>query len=284
MRMLFGLLLITSGTFFMELSSSIGKYEIEKQKESMYAMGFLSLISSWFFFGIMMLFHGTLGFSLASLPSFLLRAGLEIFQIYVSLKAIALASRSTYSFIHVGTIPILLLIDLFLIRAPIGPWQFMGMIAIVSALLILSLNHGIDKKGLIYVILSTVNGAATLTLFKYNITHFNTVEGEQFFLITILLVYLSIAAWKCCREQPWKLLQKPVFLGQSATYGAGIVLDSFAYLFAPASIVTVIKRALSVFWSIVVGHFVFKEKSMLIKLLCFALTALGIVLITKNGW
>lgn len=282
--MLFGLLLIMSGSFFMELSSSIGKYEIEKQKESMYAMGFLSLISSWLFFGVLMFMHRDIGFNIASLPSFLLRAALEIFQVYVSLKAIALASRSTYAFIHVGTIPILLAIDLFLINAPIGGWQIIGMSAIIFALLILSLNHGIDKKGLIYVILSTVNGAATLTLFKYNITHFNTVEGEQFFLITILLLYLAIAAWKCCRELPWMLLKKPIFLAQSATYGAGVVLDSFAYLFAPASIITVIKRALSVFWSILVGHFVFKETSFPLKILCFALTAFGIILITKNGF
>jgi drug/metabolite transporter (DMT)-like permease len=279
--MLFGLILISCGAFFMELSTSVGKYEIKKRKESMYAMGFLSLISSWAFFGVTMAVHREIGFSLASLPSFLLRAALEIFQMYVSLKAIAMASRSTYAFIHVGTIPILLAIDLFLINAPIGGWQIIGMTAIVLALFVLTMNHGIDKKGLIFVILSTVNGAATLTLFKYNITNFNTVEGEQFFIISIILCYLAISAWKCCGEKPWRLLRKPVFIAQSASYGAGVVLDSFAYLFAPASVITVIKRALSVLWSVLAGHFVFKEKSFIIKLVCFFLTALGIFLIVR---
>lgn len=279
--MLFGLILVLGGSFFQELSSSIGKYEIEKKRESMYAMGFLSLIVSWLFFGVTMLFHHQVGFNPASLPSFLLRAGLEIFQIYVSLNAIALASRSTYSFIHIGTIPILLAIDIFLLQVPITGWQTIGIIAIVLALLILSLNHGIEKKGLLYVILSTVNGAATLTLFKFNITHFNSVEGEQFFLITILLIYLGCSAWFWHKEKPWNLLKKPVFFVQSATYGAGIVLDSFAYLFAATSIITVIKRALSVLWSVLAGHFIFKEKSFLIKFGCFVLITFGILLITK---
>lgn len=280
--MLFGLVLITIGGFFMELSTSVGKYEMKKRKESIYAMGFLSLISSWIFFAITMTVHQKIGFSVASLPTFLLRTGLEIFQMYVSLKAIAIASRSTYAFIHVGTIPILLAIDLFLINAPIDGWQIIGMTAIISALFILTMNHGIDKKGLAFVILSTINGAATLTLFKYNITHFNTVEGEQFFIISIILCYLIIAAWRCCQEKPWNLLRKPVFLAQSASYGAGVVLDSFAYLFAATSIITVIKRALSVLWSVLAGHFIFKEKSLLIKCLCFILTAIGIFLIVKR--
>lgn len=280
--MLIGLTLVIFGSFFLELSSSIGKVEIEKQKESIYAMGFLSLISGWVFFGITLLFKQSIGFSLESLPSFALRSALEIFQFYVSLKAIAIASRSTYSFIHVGTIPILLAIDLFLIKAPISGWQIIGIAAIVLSLMILSMNHGIDKKGLMFTILSTVNGAATLTLFKYNITHFNTVEGEQFATYTVLMVYLLISAWRLHGERPWFLLKKPLFAAQSATYGAGIVLDSFAYQFAAASIITVIKRALSVLWSVLSGHFVFKEKSLLIKLLCFAVTAFGIILLTKG--
>lgn len=281
--MLIGLTLVICGSFFLELSSSIGKIEIEKQKESIYAMGFLSLISGWVFFGIALLYRHSLGFSLDSLPSFALRAALEIFQFYVSLKAIALASRSTYSFIHVGTIPILLAIDLLLVKAPISGWQIIGIIAIVFALMILSMNHGIDKKGLAFTILSTVNGAATLTLFKYNITHFNTVEGEQFAMYTVLMIYLIISAWKLHRERPWQLLKKPIFAAQSATYGAGIVLDSFAYTFAAASIITVMKRALSVLWSVLAGHFVFKEQSLLVKLLCFAIAAFGIILLTKGA-
>lgn len=280
--MLLGLILIACGGFFMELSTGIGKYQIMKQKESAYAMGFLSLISSWIFFGILILVRGTFGFDPGSIPSFSLRVGLEILQMYVSLKAIALASRSTYSFIHIGTVPILLLIDLFIINAPIGAWQIIGITAIVLAILILSMNHGIDKKGLAFVILSTVNGAATLTLFKYNISHFNTVEAEQFLLTGIILIYLGISAWKRFGENPLKLLRKPIFFAQSASYGSGIVLDSFAYLFAPTSLITTVKRAISIFWSVLSGHYLFKETKFITKLLCFALTAFGIVLIATT--
>lgn len=274
------ILIITGAAFFLELSSSIGKYEIQKQRESMYAMGFLSMVWGAFIFGGIILARGYLGFSLDSLPTFALRAALEIFQAYVSLRAIAEASRTTYSFIHAGTIPILLIIDLFLVNAPISGWQIIGMAAILGAIMILSLNHGIDRKGLVFVILSTINAAMTLTLYKYNITHFNSVEGEQFLILLILLAYFAISARVFYKERPWTLLKKPVFLAQSATYGIGHALDSFAYLFGAASIITVTKRAASTLWSLVSGRIVFHEKNLFVKITCLCLIVIGVALLS----
>lgn len=273
------ILLITGAAFFLEVSSSIGKIEIRKRRESVYAMGFLSMIWGLFIFGSISLARGSLGFSLASLPTFSLRAVLEIFQAYISLRAIATASRTTYSFIHAGTIPLLLIIDLFLVRAPVSGWQIIGMAAIVSAIMVLSLNHGIDRKGLLFVILSTVNAAVTLSLYKYNITHFNTVEGEQFLITLILLAYCAISAHVFYKERPWALLKQPIFFAQSATYGIGHVLDSFAYLFGPASVITVAKRAASTLWSLVSGRIIFHEKHLIIKIISLCLMISGIILL-----
>ncbi|MCW1892268.1 MAG: hypothetical protein KIH65_003420 [Candidatus Uhrbacteria bacterium] len=273
------ILIITGAAFFLELSSSIGKVEIQKRRESMYAMGFLSMIWGCFIFGGMILARGNLGFDIASLPTFGLRAILEIFQAYVSLRAISEASRTTYSFIHAGTVPIILIIDLFLMNAPIGGWQIIGMAAILGAMMILSFNHGIDRKGLLFVILSTVNAAITISLYKYDISHFNSVEGEQFLILLILLAYFTIAARVFYKERPWQLLKKPVFLAQSATYGIGHVLDSFAYLFGVASVITVTKRAASTLWALVSGRIVFHEKNLFVKITCLCLIVTGIVLL-----
>jgi drug/metabolite transporter (DMT)-like permease len=279
--MLFGLIFVFAGNFFLELSSSIGKYEIEKKRESIYAMGFLSLIWGCIFFACLIVLRNEFQFNLASLPTFLLRTALEIFQVYISMKAVAVASRSTYSFIHIGTIPLLLFIDLMLIHVSMSGFQLIGMAAVFLALLLLFAHRGVDKKGMLFVVLSTVNAAATITLYKYDISHFNSVEAEQFVLLVILLVYLTVSAWVWHRERPWTLLKKPLLFAQSTTYGIGTVLDSFAYTFAPASTITVMKRVGSVFWSIFSGKVIFKEKSLALKLFCFALMTAGIILLVR---
>jgi len=280
--MILGLLCVIGGALFLELSTSLGKFEVEQRKESIYAMGFLTNVASWFFFGILILLRGRLAFDLASLPTFALRAGLEIVQIYVSLKAMELSSRSTNSFIRSSTIPLLLVIDIFFVHAPIGGWQIMGIAAIVLAILALSTNRGIERRGLAFVMLAAINAATTLSLYKYNISRFNSIEAEQFFMISILIAFLAISAWRRYGERPWTLLCTPALAGQSVMSGVGVVLVSAAFAFLPASVATAVERSGAVFFSILTGRVVFHEKHLATKLSACALIALGIVLIAMR--
>ena len=91
--------------------------------------------------------------------------------------------------------------------------------------------------------------------------------------------YFLIMAFFIAKENPIKFLKKPIFIGQSFSEGIGAVLGSFAYLFAPASIITTAKRSLSVLWSIVAGKVYFHEKHLIIKLMAFTLIIGGLVLL-----
>jgi len=86
-------------------------------------------------------------------------------------------------------------------------------------------------------------------------------------------------AFFIAKENPIRFLKKSIFLGQSLSEGAGSVVMSFAYLFAPASIITTAKRAFSILWATLSGTFYFHEKHFLLKLLSFALIVGGLILL-----
>ncbi|MBI2063659.1 MAG: hypothetical protein HYT65_01545 [Candidatus Yanofskybacteria bacterium] len=150
---------------------------------------------------------------------------------------------------------------------------------IVAALLVLSLNHGIQREGLGLVAYSTVGAVATISLYKYNITNFNSVETEQFLMHLFLLVFFYFAAIRKHEQNPLKLLKEKIFFTQSFTEGLGSVLISFAYLFAPASIITSAKRSASVFWAILSGSIYFHEKNITVKIISFMLLVAGVILL-----
>ncbi len=278
---MFAFLLIASSALFSETSTSLGKYAVRRRLESIYTMGFLNTLwSAGSFAAIAILFPHAFRFSAASLPTLVPRIILECLQIVFSLKAIALATRSTNGLVRSATIPLLLLVDLAL-GYPMAAVRIAGILIIFFMLLFLFANHGVERKGIWFVIGSAVNAVATISLYKYDIAHFNSVVAEQLIVVTALLLFLFVSDLMISRQNPFRLLAKPILLGQSATYGFGSVLSSFAYQFGPASLIVSFDRSLSVLWSIIFGHKYFREKHLVVKLVGAAGIVVGLVLLTR---
>ncbi len=271
------LVLVAISSLFSEIGSSIGKRKIELKQESMYTMAFLSYFWSSFWFLGVMIFNHSFIFSLMSLPTFLVRAVLEIIQTEIAIQALVKAERATFGFIRTGTVVMLLFVDLAL-GYSISIAQMAGMAVISLTLLIVFMNHGINKKGLNFVILSAIGAVLTTSLFKYNISNFNSVETEQLLMNIILIAYFSIAVMKR-GENPIKLMAKPIFFSQSFSDGLAVAFGSFAYNFAPASVIMAGGRSTSVFFSILSGNLYFHEKRILMKLVIFLMLAVGIFLL-----
>lgn len=273
-----GLLLVAVAEVFSEISNSLGKYEVREKHESVYALGFLNAL--WiavFFLCWGVLGDGGLVFSRESMPTFLARAVLEIVLIFVSIHAITQADRSTFSFLRILTIPLLLLVDLALGYAITLP-QIFGISFITIALTFLLLERGLSGRGKMLSLLTAVLAAGTISLYKYNIEHFNSVAAEQGLMYLIVLAALIIGARIRLGENVFKYLFKPVFLFQSLAAGVGGVLMSFAYTLAPASIIAAAKRPFEVLGSIASGQIRFHEKHLAIKLLAFLLILAGVLL------
>lgn len=277
-----GVLMTIVAGFFSEIGSSIGKREVNNHKESIYTMGFLNtfwitviLIATAF------LIKGSFVFSLASLPTFIVKMILELFQVHMSLLAIVTASRSTFGFLRIWTLPILLIVDITL-GYTVTAWQATGIFVLIIAFVVLFMNHGIEKKGSGYVMFTAFNAVATISLYKYNITHYNSVVAEQSLSYLILLLYAFLMASFVAKENPLSFFKKPHFLLQSLSEGVAGIISSFAYLFAPASIITAAGRSASVFWSVLSGNVYFKESHPLLKMSAVALIGVGIFLLTQT--
>jgi drug/metabolite transporter (DMT)-like permease len=275
---MFGIISAFFGTFFDEIAGSIGKKEVEEKKESVYTMGFLNTFWSLIIFAGIIIIKQEFIFSLSSLPTFLCRVILELLLCQAAIHAVCQADRSTFGFIRVLTIPLLLITDILLGYNISNP-QIIGIALVILTLIFTFFNHGIKKQGALLTLAVSILAVGTISLYKYNITHYNSVEAEQFLMILILLIYYFIFAKKIGRENPFKLIFKPLFFTQSASSSIGTILISFAYRFAPASIILATIRSTAVFWTIVSGRFYFQEKHIVVKLVTLVLLSAGIILI-----
>jgi hypothetical protein len=273
-----GIFLIAIGQIFAEIGTSIGKYEAAQKRESLYAIGFLHAVWAMIFMLLLGLFwRGEFIFSLESLPTFVARAILEIILLFVGINAILQSDRSTFSFLHILTVPLLLITDITF-GYYISFFQIIGICIIVLTLLFLLINHELSNKGKILSILTSVLAVGTISLYKYNITNFNSVEAEQVLMYLIIIITLIIMAKFRTNENLFHYLTNKIFFIQSFSSGIATVFLSFAYLFAPASVIVTAKRSLEIFAAMISGHTYFYEKHFWTKTIATLLITVGIIL------
>jgi len=277
---MFGILLALASTAFEETANSIGKKQVQDHVASYYTFGFLTLLFGTAFLLVEGFVRGQLIFSLASLPTFLPRLALEILQAYVTVRAITYSDRGDFGFFRTLTIPILLGLDI-LLGYSIGTLQIFGMALIFVPIGILVYSERHVVKGAGYLLIGAVNAALTISLYKYDITHFNSVEAEQSLVGLVLLAYFFLMARARYGENPLTFLRKKAFAGQTIASGLSSVAASFAYAFAPASIILAAMRSSAILLSILTGRFYFKEKRFLMKSALCALIILGLVLLAR---
>lgn len=273
-----GILIALISSACSELSDTIGKKKVGDGVASHYTFGFLSLLfGTIIIVSIGALRHDFL-FSPASLPTFIPRVFLEVLQAHLSIVAIVKADRGDFGPIRTLTIPLLLIADIVL-GYTITPYQMIGIGITSLAIFILLFYERFQTKGLWLILFTAINAVATISLYKYDITHFNSVESEQIIVQLVLLLYFFILASCIGRENPLAFLKQRAFFIQAMSSGSASSLGSFAYLFAPASIITAALRAFAVLYSILSGRFYFKEKGFLVKFCIFFGIIAGLLLL-----
>lgn len=272
-----GILLASGSAIMDEVSASAGKWEVGHGREGLYTYGFLNCFWILVVLAISVALNGTFVFSLSSLPLFLLAAVLEMAQVYSSLHAVVQAERSTLGFVGIITLPLLLVVDVLVgNELPISALYGIGLV--VFGLIFLLINHGLSKNAIGYVLFSSINAVATISLYKHLIANYNSVEGQQIPMFLCILVFLYVMArWKT-GQNPFKYLLKKEFLLQSVSRGFSGAFISFAYAYAPASVVTTAKRGVAVVASICSGRAYFHEKHIFVKGLASILVIAGLIL------
>lgn len=272
------LFLVLGATLCEEVSSVFTKEGITNRKESFYTAGFLNLFFVTAVFFVIILYDGNFVFSLKSLPVFGTRVILEFALLMLALRAVAHADRTTFSFIHSGTIPLLLAVDVSLGYA-ISPAQLLGIALFCAVIIGLAFRKEINKTGAFDVTLLTIGAVGTLSLFKYDITHYNSLEAEQFLANLLMLIGFFSYNRFVRRENPFRAFGTLKLFVQSLSAGLATVLVSFAYLYGAASVITAMKRVGEVLWSLLSGRFYFHEAHPLVKLLIVAALGTSVVLL-----
>ena len=273
---MFGFLLVGVSAVFDELSSTIGKKEVRDKVASYYTFGFLNLLFGAVFILATGIVRDDFIFNVASLPTFLVRVFLEVVQADVSVRAIMKADRSDFSVIRMITVPLLLAVDIML-GYQVTTLQIMGITLIIASIVLLSYSEHFKTKGLGLIVVSAVNAVFTISLYKYDVSHFNSVEAEQGIICLVLLLYFYICALYEKREDPIRFLLNPAFFLQTCASGLSAVTAAFAILFAPASIITAALRASSVLFAMISGRFYFKERKFAFKVAIFFVIAAGLL-------
>ncbi len=278
---MFGVIITFFSTFFDEIGVSITKAKLNQKQISIYSIGVINCLAAALVFIFINIVKQEFHFSAASLPTLGARALIEIILTYVALKAIAITDRSTFGFVRIITMPLLLVVD-FLIGYKISGWQLAGIGIIIFSLFLIFLLHGIKKQGAWLSSLTAIMSVATITLYKYDITYYNSVAAEQTIIYLVLLAFLTGLALVKAKENPFAFLKQKIYFFQTLINAIPSFANSYAYVFAPASIILSAYRSSAVFWSVVSGKVYFKEKHFLIKLLCLALLVGGIILLAIN--
>lgn len=273
---MFGILLTLVGTIFEEAGNSLAKAGVKLKIESVDTLGFLSnFLTSIFFLALVAIrwqyqhidVWSTLG----------LRLIVEIILAWFTVRAIAVCSRSTFGFLRVATIPLLLIVDT-LMGYSLDAYQIAGILLITFMLFFLYANHGFEKRGLFFLIMASLLPVITCTLLKFNLNHGNSLELEQAIIGTVLTIYFYTQTWRR-RENPFKFFTKPLLLAQVSFHALAGVILSFGFNLINPSIHMAAKRSTSVMASLASGRFVFHEKKMGIKVIAMAFCVLGIILL-----
>ncbi|HXK37657.1 MAG TPA: hypothetical protein VJ579_01160 [Candidatus Paceibacterota bacterium] len=281
---MFAGMLVFVGHFFEELSASASKHAFAGRVFTYILYGFLIESMAVLMFGGAALFQGhSLHYNIDALPLFALRIFSEFLQCEVVFRALANVDRSTFSFTRVLTIPLLLVVDIAM-GYTITNVEFLGIGIILVVLLSYFAGGKIHGKGIGLALVSAVLSVVNLTLYKYDITHYNAAAISQFYIsLALFSIYATRLVFS--REDRQLLVQMKAhpLLGFSFVSQAfSSLLISLAYQYAPASLILAFSRACSVLWSLVSGVFYFHEENVLRKVFAFALIIVGLFVLVHK--
>lgn len=281
---MFAGLLVFVGHFFEEISASASKHAFSSRVLSYTLYGFLAHLMTTIFFGIYAYVEGnSFVYNLEAWPIFLFRILTEIIQCEIVYRAIVMSDRTSFGFARILTIPLLLLVDIAL-GYSLGSMQFLGVGIICVALLAYFGAEHAKGKGIRLALLSAGLSVVNISLYKYDISHYNSAMVVQFFVALILMLFYGfrVALKKEDRALLHGLKEHPYLGMMLVAQSAAALLISIAYGLAPASLILSLSRASAVIWSLISGVLYFHEQRVLKKAFVTAVLALGLVLLVTS--
>lgn len=277
-------MLVLVGNFFEELSASASKHAFTGRVFTYVLYGFLIEAISVLFFGGTALIGGySLAYNTHALPLFALRVITEFLQCEVVFRALAIADRSTFGFVRVLTIPLLLIVDIMM-GYKITNIEFLGIGIILVVLLAYFAGGKLHGKGMGLSLASALLSVSDLSLYKYDIAHYNVATVSQLYVaLALFAIYaVRLVLSKTDRKLLVEMTAHPLLGLVFVSQGFSSLLTSLAYQYAPASLILAFSRGVSVMWSLLSGVFYFHEERVLRKTFAFAIIVIGLFVLTQK--
>ena len=276
---MFAALILLAATLLEEVQETLGKKAVRQRRETLYSMAFLGMFWTLIFLIISVFLGAKFVVKTQSLPFLAARCVLETIFSYIVALGVVRVDRSTLGFMRLLTIPLLLAIDLSL-GYHLSNLQIAGICVMFAGLAAAFYRNPRGQRGWGIGIAIAVLGSITTTLYKWDITHFNSVTGDQIIVCAFNVLFFYIMSVKT-GPSPLKLLVHKRTGVQSLANGLGLAIEAFAFTFAPASVIIALKRSLALFWCIIFGKQFFHEKKTRHKLYAGAFTVAGLVLLVS---
>lgn len=270
--------LLLVSTFLHEVAESLGKRSIQHKEETVFNIAFLGAFWGLILMvGTVVFFNAPIKVSPESIPLLGMRLIGEIALGWIAAKMLVKADLSTIGFLRILTIPLILAVDLIL-GYHLSIVQIIGIFLMIVALYLAFHHNPKGKRGAGWVLAGAFLAVLTASLFKYNITHYNSVAAEQIIILSAMVTFFFVTSYSK-KKSPLKLLIRPVSGAQSFAQGFSMTILSFAFALAPASIIIALNRTLSLWWTIILGRKYFHETSLPRKLQASCILAVGLFMV-----
>jgi len=273
-----------ASSFFDQFTSSIIKKSETKESNavSIWDAALISIIG-----GSLLIFTAGLTNRTASETSiftwvFLIRVVLEIFQIYVTYNALKYAQLSSFNFVRSFSIVFTIALEIILLGTILSLTKYFGVFLIILSLGIVFRNGVRNVTGWHFLILSAINGGIlnSLAKYQYTIGQVYTVESNvRIVLIAILLVVVVLNNFKLKSNVINKISSNKLLLWTIPFKAVTSLLSVVAINLGSATTYVAVERGGSVLFGVILGHSIFKEKSLKEKLSISAVLVAGIWLV-----
>jgi uncharacterized membrane protein len=273
-----------ASSFFDQFTSSIIKKSETKESNavSIWDAALISIIG-----GSLLIFTADLTNRTASETSiftwvFLIRVVLELFQIYVTYNALKYAQLSSFNFVRSFSIVFTIALEIILLGTILSLTKYFGVFLIILSLGIVFRNGVRNVTGWHFLILSAINGGIlnSLAKYQYTIGQVYAVESNvRIVLIAILLVVVVLNNFKSKSNVINKISSNKLLLWTIPFKAVTSLLSVVAINLGSATTYVAVERGGSVLFGVILGHSIFKEKSLKEKLSISAVLVAGIWLV-----
>lgn len=197
---------------------------------------------------------------------------------YFVQQAIVKADRSTNGLLSILAIPLLLVSDIFL-KYDITTYHIIWIFFIITTLITISFRWTINLKWAKYTLITQIFAFINIMIYKIAITNYISTELMNIIisLCIFIITFIYILSKKWSKNSFKKIYQKK-YIKFWLLWWLGWVFNSMWYMFWPASVITALKRILSMFWGVVMWKIYFHEERFFQKMASVGVIAMWVVI------